>query len=157
MSDTTNPFDAMFDLQRTAVKQTQKATLDTIEAQQQAFEAMTDSVGQYGEFAEQNAEFTKNAWMAVFDSLEAGLPEDAADFDEARSFVEEQVDMTVDSQDEFVANLAEAMEESNAALDSYYDNYTEAVETAFENVLAGHEQLEESVSEATEDIDVTAA
>ncbi|WP_049925121.1 hypothetical protein [Halopiger goleimassiliensis] len=160
---TQNPVTAVFAAQRTAIEQSQNLTHDALEAQSASFGAFADAVETQGALLESNADLTKGTAHAYLDALEASLPEEAADFDELREFVDESVDSATEAQSQSFEALIEALEESEAAYDEVVANYSEVVDTSFDAFLEAHEQVEENVAavaenveEAAEEIDVSA-
>jgi hypothetical protein len=150
----TDPITQMFDMQRTAVKQTQKATTDAIEAQKAMADLFVDSMQSTGSIMEQNATLTKQSWHAIFDAMEANMPEGTVDFDQFRDLVDEQVDMTAESQEELVASFQEAMQEGSDAWKDYADSYTDVVDSSFDSFIEAHEEAQSNWSRASEQIEI---
>ncbi len=160
---TQNPFTPFFDAQRTAVEQSQKLTHEALDAQKTSFGASVTALEAMESLLEQNAELTNGAVHAYVDALEANMPAEAAEFDELRTFVDEQFDAATETQGQSFEALYDAIEESESAYDEFADNYSEVVDSSFDAFLEGHEQVVEvsdemaaTVDEAAEEIDISA-
>ncbi|WP_247001786.1 hypothetical protein [Halosolutus gelatinilyticus] len=150
---TQNPIQPVFDAQRTAVEQSQNLTHDALEAQKTSIGAVADAVQTSGALFESNAEFTRGAIHAYFDAVEASLPEDVADFDDARELVDEGFDAATEAQSQSLEALVEAIDESEAAYDEFADNYSEVVDSSFDAFLEAHEQVEQNVTAVAENVE----
>jgi hypothetical protein len=146
---------ATFNFQRTAVEQTHQATLDAIEASTESVTAAGEAIEESEAFVEGTASFTRQSWHAYFDALEANLPEDTADFDRFRAFVDDAADASIESQAEFRSALVDALDENGVAFESAAENYTEVVDDSFEAALEAHEEAEAAWSDAAEEIEIT--
>ncbi|WP_265107775.1 hypothetical protein [Halosolutus halophilus] len=153
---TQNPMTQIFDAQRTAVEQSQNLTHDALEAQKTSISAVADVVQTSGAMFESNAELTKGAIHAYFDAMEASLPEEAADFDEARELVDEGFDAATEAQSQSLEAVVEAIEESEAAYDEFAGNYSEVVDSSFDAFLEAHEQVEQNVTAVAENVEEAA-
>ena len=145
---------ATFDLQRTVVEQTHEATVDAIEAQTEAVTAAGDAVQETEAFTDSAATLTRQSWHALFDAMEANLPEDVADFDQFRAFVDDSLDASVKTQAEFRDAMVDYLEESSEAVEAAAENYTELVDSSFESALEAHEQAEAAWTDAAEEIEI---
>lgn len=154
MSDTTNPMTTVFDMQRTAIEQTHKATVDAVDAQKAVVDAFVDGLDSFESLYDQNTEMTKNAIHAYLDAVEASVPEDAYDFDEARDLVDEQIAATSDAQKDSWHSVVEALHEGSDAFDEFADNYVELVDSSFDSYLEAHEQAEEAAEDVAEDVEI---
>lgn len=153
MTDT-NPIQTAFEFQRTAVEQTQQTTHDVVEAQKALVETFANSVEPVAALQAQTNDMSQQAAHASLDALEASMPEDAADFDELRRAIDDGFESVDDMQADAWESFGEVLDESVAAFDEAADNYTAAVDTTFDTFLNAHEQVEDSVEDVAEDIDV---
>ena len=147
-----NPFSTVFDLQRSALEQTQSATIEAVEAQKTAVSAAADSVDTFQELSEQSTQFSHEAVHAYFDSIEQLNPE--ADLSELRDLVDDSFESAESFQDESWEAVHQAVDETVDGFEAAADNYAEAVDTSFDSYLQAHEQVEETVEEL-EDVDPT--
>ncbi|WP_207587767.1 hypothetical protein [Halomontanus rarus] len=150
---TQNPFTAVFDAQRTAIEQSQSLTHDALEAQQTSFTAFADALAASENLVEQNAELTKGALHAYFDTVESNLPEEAADFDELRDLVDDGFDTATEAQLDSLDAAIEAVEESGTAYDEFAADYADVVDSSFDAYLDAHEQLETNVVAVAENVE----
>lgn len=139
-----NAFSPLFDVQRTALKQTQKATIDAVKAQQESFNVVTQAMQSGQDLAERNNEFSRNSWHAYLDAVEASLPEGAANFEEFHRTVDEGHDAYFESESEAVEAFIEAVEEGGDAYEEFTENYAEMVDSSFESMMESYDGLEES-------------
>ncbi|GAA0674616.1 hypothetical protein ACFQDG_07040 [Natronoarchaeum mannanilyticum] len=153
-----NPIQTAFDLQRTALEQTQNVTHEAVEAQKAAVNAMVDGAETAESLADQNARLTKEALHAYFDAVEQATPADAeVDFDQARELVDEQFEAYDEAQAESWSAVHEALAESADGFEQFADEYVDAVDESFDTFLDAHEEVESSAVDAAEEIDVSAA
>ena len=151
-----NPVKTAFDLQRTALEQTQSATHEAVEAQKTAVNAAVDGLDTVESLNEQNARLTQEALHAYFDAVEQVTPEDAqVDLDQVRELVDEQFDAAAEAQDETWEAVREAAAESADGFEQFADNYVEAVDSSFDSFLEAHEEVEANAVDAAEEIDVS--
>ena len=151
----TNPFQAAFDLQRTAVEQTHKATLDAVEMQKTAANQMTDNLEAIEQAQAQGTEMSRDAIHALFDALGNVNPD--MDMSEMQELVDEQFDAFEETHAETWDAVYETTDDGIEGFEGAADSYAEFIDSSFDGFLDAHEQVEESTTEAAEQVMETAS
>jgi DNA repair exonuclease SbcCD ATPase subunit len=151
MSDDTytTPFSTAFEMQRSAIKQSQQAMESSVEFQKRAGAAMLDGLDTTEEAQRQTVEMAENGIHSYLDTLESSMP-GTTGIDQLRGNVE----TTFESLYEAHAEAFEAAEgEFEKGIDAYDDmaiEYLEAVNEQMESLLEAHAESEQQVMSAFE-------
>ena len=111
MSTQSNPIATMFEMQRNAVRQSQRALEQAFDAQMQFSKVMVEGMKTGESARESNLDVQKSAVNAYFDALDASVPGEAASFKELREAVLDQMDAASEVQDDTWAAMEEVFEE----------------------------------------------
>jgi thiamine kinase-like enzyme len=147
MSEYTTPISTAFELQRTAIKQSQEAFERSLALQRDVSDAMLDGLDGTEEGQRATVELAHRSILAYLDAVEASVPGSAGSVREVRRTVDEQFE-------ELLATHAEAFdaaeEEWGRGADSYEEltqDYLDAVEDQLDLLLQAHEDLERTTVE----------
>ncbi|MDZ7730342.1 MAG: hypothetical protein U5K37_04595 [Natrialbaceae archaeon] len=145
-----NMFTPIFNAQRTAIEQGQALSHDMIEAQRSSFGAISGMMEASESVIEQNAELTKGSIHAYLDAVESTFPDETTDFGQLREMVDEHIDSSTEAQMQTLETMVEAIDETGRAYDEVADTYAEMVDSSFDAYLDAHEQVDRTVSSATD-------
>jgi hypothetical protein len=145
-----NPYTAMFDVQKTMIESSWKAVEGAATVQRNVVKATLDSADATKEAQLKSVDFSKRAVEAYFESLEDVLPAEAVD--ELRTVVDEQYDALEDAHDEAWVSFEESLEESLDAYDELSESQLAAIEDAFDALL----EVTDDAADAAADIEVVA-
>ena len=122
MSQMNSPVSTMFDVQRTAIEQSQDAFEQTIDAQQQFVESMMD-FGTAKQLNDRGFETAHSMVDAYFDALESAMPgDDASVLEDVHGMMVDQLDAAETTQtealDAFEATFEDGVEVTDETLDA---------------------------------------
>lgn len=152
MVDYTSPITATFELQREAIKQSQKALEQGIEFQQEFSKAVVDGLeGQEG--AQRRVlEMQRDALFTTLDTLEENVPGTEGATEEIRATVDEQFDQLLENYEEAFEEVTAELGEGVESYDEFALDYLEAVDDQLDMVIDAHEDLEAQSVEAAEQV-----
>lgn len=153
MSHTQTPLDTMFELQRTAIKQNQKAVEQTLDLQKQALSVFSSGLKQSAATREQTADVTKTGIDMYFDAIEAAVPGNVSGLEQLRANVHEQLDTAGELNDEAWENVETLFEQNVESYEEFAATYETMVGDSFDALLSATEYVEEQTSSATEAIE----
>lgn len=153
MSKTQSPFDAMFEMQRTAIKQNQKAIEQTLDLQKQTVSVFTTGLKQSAAASEQTRDVTKTGIDMYFDAIEAAVPGDVSGVEQLRANVHEQLDTAGELNDEAWENVEALVDQNVESFEEFTRTYETMVGDSFDALLSATEYAEEQTSSATEAIE----
>lgn len=155
MSNATNPFTAMFDMQRRSMEQSQKAFHQSLEFQKQATKLFRESLHSQKSVQQKGMDVSKTAVEAYLDMLEATVPGDEATYDSLHEAVEEQFEAFHEISDQSWEAFEGGIEENSTAYDEFVDDYASYVDDSVDAYKKMLGQAEEQTEVVAETIDVS--
>jgi hypothetical protein len=154
MTRTTTPIDAMFEMQRTAIQQSQRAFERSLKFNRRTADLFVEAIRTGESAREQGLAVTEAAVDAYFDAVEATVPADAGGLEELRATAHEQLEATGELQADTVDRLTRLVEENADASEEFVDEWAATVEEGFDAALSASEQFEQRTVAAAETIDI---
>lgn len=148
------PITTVFDVQRSAIEQSQSALKQTIDLQKRSSESLLRTLETAADASEQGNDLTKTAVDTYFDALEAAVPGTSEGVEELRASVHEQIEVGEDVQAESWEAVRELAEQNADAAGEFADNYAAVVDDSFDAFLEAHEQVEEQTVSAAESVEI---
>ena len=154
MSQSQQSITTMFDMQRSAVLQSQRTFEQMLDIGKRTNETMLKAMETTMDASQQSTDVTKSAVDAYFSALEASVPGNAEGLQQLRASVHEQIDASNEIQAETWQAMHEMAEQNVAAAEEFTDSYTEVLEDSFDSFLEAHERLEQQTVSAAESVEV---
>lgn len=123
-----NPFNTMFEMQRTYIEASQSAFESSLKLQKVASDAFLGSFESTKSLQKRGVDLTKRAAHANFDAVEEALPADV------------------------VADLRAAIDEQYEALDEVHDDAWESFERSAEDAVDSYDELTEAQAEMVDEL-----
>jgi len=150
MADYTTPVTATFEMQRTAIKQSQQAVEQSMAFQQNVGQAFLDSLDTQESAQRRGVELGQQAIHGYLDAVESTVPGVAGTVDEVRDAVDEQFEFLLENHAEAFESLESELGEGIDAYDELTTDYVEAMSEQIEMVLEANEEFEGQSVEAVE-------
>lgn len=151
---TNDSITTVFDMQRTAIEQAQKAFNRTADLQVEASDAIESGLDAQKSLQKQSTAMSKRLVLSYFDTVASSMPGEEVDVEELKTTVEEQFDTLDEVQDETWESVMKALDEAESTSDRFTEQYVETVDAAFDNFLDAHERIEAQMTEAAEAVDI---
>lgn len=153
MSETSNPFAAMFEMQRRSMEQTQKAVHQSLNFQKQTAKLFRDSLHSQKAVQEKSMDVSQTAVEAYLDMLEATVPGDETAYDSMHEAVADQFEALHGANEETWAAFEETLEENGHAFEDFVDQYGEYLDDSVDAYMETLGQVEDQTEAATIELD----
>lgn len=155
MSQMNSPVSTMFDVQRSAIEQSQDAFEQTITAQQQFLESMMD-VGTAKRLNHRSFETAHAMVDAYFDALESAMPTDrTTGLEDVRGTMVDQLETAETTQTETLDAFEASVEDGMEITDETLDAFLAALDEQIEAMLEAHGDVETETLAAVEDFEAS--
>jgi len=145
----------MFDVQRTAIEQSQDAFEQTVDAQQQFVESMMD-FGTAKQLNDRGFETAHSMVDAYFDALESAMPgDDASVLEDVHGMMVDQLDAAETTQNEALEAFEASVEDSMKLTDENLEAFVEALDEQVDAMLEVHGDVETETLAAVEDFETS--
>ncbi len=138
------PYTTVFDAQRALIENAGEAVTEGLRAQRDLVEATTAAVESSGSVATETNDLSREGWHTFLESVEASLPDDAADFEAFHEVVDRTHDATEESYDRTTDAAVEAAEGGENAYEAYLEATEAAVDSSVEAAIEGFDRVEET-------------
>ena len=149
MSAYTTPIDAMFETQRSAIKQSQQATKQAIEFQRNANRMGLSGLKSTESAQRQSVELLESGTQGYLSAVEAMTPGAQADTDQLRRQTDELFGQLKTSHADVFETLTEEAERGVRSYDELAAEYLDAMDEQLEALLDAHADVQSQVLEAT--------
>lgn len=146
MSDTGDPFAALFDAQRRAIEQNRTAMHRAVELSKRAGEVSLGGVESAKSVQRSGNGLVRAATLSSLDSMSDSMPGGARATRDARDLLSAQFDGTDDVTDQTWDAVHDVLEQDVRALETFADQYVEAVDWSTDLALEALSWTEESAS-----------
>ncbi|PSP78145.1 hypothetical protein BRC81_08885 [Halobacteriales archaeon QS_1_68_20] len=150
MSTQQNPIGTMFELQRSAIENSQRLVHQSLDAQTRGAELAVETIERSDTVREQGEDVTKAAVNAYFDALATAVPGDAEGVEGLRETVLEQFDVVGEVNEDAWEAGKEFAQRNAEAVEEFSEEYASMVDDAFDAFLQTHEQAESSTRQAAD-------
>ncbi|MDY6818301.1 MAG: hypothetical protein SVG88_06530 [Halobacteriales archaeon] len=151
---TNDTITTVFDMQRSAIEQAQKAFKRTADLQVEASDALESSLEAQKSLQKQSTAMSERLVLSYLDTVASSAPGEEVDVEELKATVEEQFDALDEVQDDTWEAVTNTLEEVESTSESFTDQYVETVDAAFDSFLDAHERVESQMTEAAEAVDI---
>lgn len=153
MSETSNPFTALFEMQRRTLQQGQRTLEQSTQMHQQMTDAFLDTMDTQKETQKKGVGTMKSATDAYLDAVESMTPGDTVAFEDAHAAVDDQFEAF----DEVHSQLWDAFErnvrENADAYETASDRYLSLLNDSLDLLVEANRQWEEQSVAAAETVD----
>ncbi|PSP73553.1 hypothetical protein BRC86_09055 [Halobacteriales archaeon QS_3_64_16] len=150
MSTYTTPIDAMFETQRSAIKQGQQATKQTLEFQRNASRMALSGLKSSESAQRQGVELLESGAHSYLSAVEAMTPGAQAGTGQLRRQTDELFGQLKTSHADVFATLTEEAERGVRSYDELTAEYLDAMDEQLETLLDAHTDIQSQVLKATE-------
>lgn len=150
MSEYTTPVRTTFELQRTAIEQSQQALQNGVEFQKRMNAAALDSLESQEDAQRRTVELTRSAIHGYLDALEATVPGADAGTDEIRETVDEQFVTFEEGHAEAFDVVSDEYAKGVEAYDDFATEYQSTVDEQIDLLLEANEEIEGQTVETVE-------
>lgn len=152
MSETNTPVNVVFDLQRTAIEQTNEALTRGVEAQQEYGERLVD-FGPAKQASEQSYDALRTLVDSYFEAVDATMPGQQDLLDDLRTTFDDQLDTLEATQVEAIEAVEANVQDGNELTEELLEEFVETLDEQFETMLEANADVEEQTVEAVRDVE----
>jgi acetoin utilization deacetylase AcuC-like enzyme len=143
-----NPFDTMFEMQRTVLDQQHQFVTRSMDMQRRMLESMTSSTDVGRNMDAQTRHMAEAAMDATMETMERATPGGMPAMDDIRDMIDQQLEAGESMSEETWTAIESQLEETLSTYESMLDQGEQVYEDLFEAYMDTFERVEESVEEA---------
>ncbi|MFC7155966.1 hypothetical protein ACFQPA_10915 [Halomarina halobia] len=147
MSEYTTPISTAFELQRTTIKQGQRAFERSLEFQRNVNESVLDNLDNQEEAQRNSVELSRSAIHTYLDAVETAFPGSGSNVSEIRRAVDKQFGALLDAHSEAFATTEGEFEKSLDSYDEFSEEYLDALNEQLDLLLDAHQDIERQTVE----------
>ncbi len=138
------PYTTVFDAQRELIESTGEAITEGLRLQREMVETGAEAVESSGSIARETNDLSREGWHTFLESVEASLPDEAAEFEQFHEVVDRAHDATAENYDRTTRAAVEAAEGGEDAYEAFSEAVEAAVESSVEATVEGLDRVEET-------------
>ncbi|MDX1746030.1 MAG: hypothetical protein R3324_08850 [Halobacteriales archaeon] len=142
MSNATNPFETMLELQRRSLEQTREAIRRSADLGNQANAMAAESLESGRSVQQRGNELIRSLTEAYTSALEQMVPGETGPMGDLQRIFEDQLDAVEEVNEQSWQALEEMMEENSRAFEALTEEYLEMVDESTEEALATLERFQ---------------